>query len=156
MLFFEVMKFMPQKNPVLVTCALLFQEGKVLAARRSQQMDLPLLWEFPGGKMEVGESEKNYLAREIQEELGISIDVFDRLGDFDYAYSDEKLIRLIPFLATKKSGKINLLEHSQIVWLARFELQQLEWAPADLPIVEYLERNWEECQKKMLNYLLNN
>jgi 8-oxo-dGTP diphosphatase len=150
------MKFVPQKNPILVNCALLFQDGKVLAARRSQQMDLPLLWEFPGGKVEVGESEKNCLTREIQEELGIGIEVFDRLGNFDCAYSDEKLIRLIPFLAMKKSGEINLLEHSQIIWLARFELQQLEWAPADLPIVEYLERNWEECQKKMLNYLLNN
>jgi 8-oxo-dGTP diphosphatase len=150
------MKFIPQKNPILVTCALLFQDGKVLAARRSQQMDLPLLWEFPGGKVEVGESEKNCLTREIQEELGIGIEVFDRLGNFDCAYSDEKLIRLTPFLAMKKSGEINLLEHSQIIWLARFELQQLEWAPADLPIVEYLERNWEECQKKMLNYLLNN
>jgi 8-oxo-dGTP diphosphatase len=146
------MTFFSKKAPIAVTCVLLFKRGKILAAQRSAAMDLPLLWEFPGGKVEKGESEKTCILREIKEELGIEIEVLERVGEFEYAYSEEKSIRLIPFLVVWKSGEIILLEHAQISWVGKSDLNTLDWAPADLPIVEYLERNWEEYQKKLLNY----
>ncbi|MFT7362099.1 MAG: 8-oxo-dGTP diphosphatase [Algoriphagus sp.] len=150
------MTFSPKKAQIPVTCILLFHQGKILAAQRSSQMDLPLLWEFPGGKVEKGESEKACILREIKEELGIEIEVLERVGEFDYVYSEEKSIRLIPFLAVWKSREIILLEHVQISWIGKSDLNTIDWAPADLPIVEYLERNWEEYQKKLLNYPIKN
>jgi 8-oxo-dGTP diphosphatase len=130
----------------------LFHKGKILAAQRSAQMNLPLLWEFPGGKVEIGESEESCIVREVKEELGIEIEVLERVGEFDYACSEEKSIRLIPFLAVWRSGEINMLEHAQIAWLGKSDLFTKVWAPADLPIVEHLDRNWEEYQKKSLIY----
>ncbi len=150
------MTFLPQKDPILVTCALLFHERQILAAQRSVKMNLPLLWEFPGGKVEIGESEESCIVREIKEELGIEIEVLERVGEFDYSHSEENPIRLIPFMAIWRSGEINLLEHSQISWLEKSELYQVDWAPADLPIVDYLVRNWEIFQKKLLNYPTKN
>lgn len=145
-----------QKEPTSVTCVLLFHEGKILAAQRSEQMNLPLLWEFPGGKVEKGESEKACILREIKEELGIQIEVLEQVGEFDPIHSGVKSIRLIPFLAIWKSGEIHLLEHAKISWIGKSELYSINWAPADLPIVKYLERNWEEYQKKLLIYPINN
>jgi 8-oxo-dGTP diphosphatase len=146
------MTFSPQKEFISVTCVLLFFQGKVLAAQRSAEMNLPLFWEFPGGKVEKGENEESCIIREIKEELGIEIDLIERVGEFDYKYPEDKRIRLIPFLAVWKSGKMNLLEHQQIDWLGKNDLKRVEWAPADLPIVEYLERNWQEYQNKVLIY----
>ncbi|TNF39155.1 MAG: NUDIX domain-containing protein, partial [Cytophagales bacterium] len=69
-----------------VTCALIFSEGKVLATRRSQTMDLPGKWEFPGGKVEEDESTEECLKREIQEELSIEIEIFEKLSPADFTY----------------------------------------------------------------------
>jgi len=150
------MTFSSEKNAVSVTCVLLFHQGKLLAAQRSAQMNLPLLWEFPGGKVEKGESEEACILREIREELGIEIEVLAEIGVFDPVFSGEKLIRLIPFLAIWKSGEISLLEHLQVTWLEKHELFSFKWAPADLPIVMNLEQNWEQYQEKSLNYHIKN
>jgi 8-oxo-dGTP diphosphatase len=126
-----------------VTCALIIQEGKVLAAQRSASMDLPGKWEFPGGKVEEREDPKTCLIREIREELAMDVDIHADLPPADFQYPT-KAIRLIPFLATWKSGDIRLLEHVQVVWIGREELFSLDWAAADLPIVHYLYDNWGE------------
>ena len=92
---------MPYSSPIKiipVTCILLFHKGKVLAAQRSAEMDLPLVWEFPGGKVENGETEEDCIIREIREELGIEIDVIGRLPALDHNYEGIKLLRLILFL----------------------------------------------------------
>lgn len=145
-----------KKVPIAVTCALIFHHEKILTAQRSSKMDLPSLWEFPGGKVEAGESQTACIIREIKEELGIQIEVLERVGEFDYSYSEELAIRLIPFLAIWKSGEIILLEHEQISWVGKSDLNMLKWAPADIPIVQYLERNWERFQKKLLTYPIKN
>lgn len=146
------MTFSSSNASIPVTCVLLFHEGKVLAAQRSAKMNLPLCWEFPGGKVEKGESPEACIFREIHEELGIEIEVLDRMGDFDPIFSGERLIQLIPFLASWKAGEINLLEHQQVKWLTKSELFEIAWAPADLPIVTNLKQNWERYQEKSLNY----
>lgn len=124
-----------------VTCALITHQGKVLAAQRSDSMDLPGKWEFPGGKLEEGEDPKSCLIREIREELAIDVEICAGLPPVDFQYPG-KTIHLIPFLATWKSGGIHLLEHSQVRWLGRDELLSPSWAEADIPIVHHLHENW--------------
>lgn len=127
---------------VPVTCAIIFHQGKVLAAQRSETMDLPGKWEFPGGKVEEGELPEDCLIREIQEEISIGIRIFGLLKVSEYAYSSEKSIRLIPFAATWETGEIHLLEHRKITWLGREELFSVDWAAADVPIVHELQQKW--------------
>lgn len=124
-----------------VTCALIIHQGRVLAAQRSEGMDLPGKWEFPGGKVEAGEDPRDCLVREIHEELSIEIDVKQALAPSDFSYP-RKTIRLLPFLAVWRGGKISLLEHSQVTWLDRESLFSVDWAEADIPIVHDLQKNW--------------
>jgi len=124
-----------------VTCALITHQGKVLAAQRSDSMDLPGKWEFPGGKVEVGEAPRTCLIREIREELAIDVEIHAGLPPVDFQYPD-KVIHLIPFLTGWKSGKIHLAEHAQVLWMGMEELFSLDWAAADVSIVHYLYDNW--------------
>ena len=128
-------------NPIPVTCVVLLHEGKVMAAQRAAHMDLPGCWEFPGGKVEEGESPESCLVREVLEELSITIRITGALPPVTHAYPS-KTIQLLPFLATWNSGTIHLSEHAQLRWLAREELLSVDWAPADLPIVHDLLANW--------------
>ena len=125
-----------------VTCAIIFHQGKVLAAQRSETMDLPGKWEFPGGKIEEGENPEDCLVREIQEELSVRIKILESLAPSEFSYSSGKIIRLIPFLAKLESFVFNLLEHEQIAWLGKEELFSVDWAEADLPIVHELQEKW--------------
>jgi 8-oxo-dGTP diphosphatase len=127
-----------------VSCAVIFSQGKILAVRRSSQMPLAGFWEFPGGKLENGESPQECLEREILEELELKIQVGIELPISEYSYLEEKTIRLIPFLSQIKRGEINLLEHDQYLWLGVNELFEVNWAIADIPIVQYLKENWSE------------
>ncbi|RAI92115.1 (deoxy)nucleoside triphosphate pyrophosphohydrolase [Algoriphagus yeomjeoni] len=136
---------------VLVTCALIFLDGKVLCAQRSDSMQLPGLWEFPGGKIEKDETPQECLVREIKEELSISIQVICPLKPNDHSYSIGKVIRLMPFVCIWQDGEINLLEHQSVEWVAKENLKSLEWAPADIPIVEDLFENWNIIQKQLVD-----
>lgn len=127
-----------------VSCAVIFFQDKILAVRRSPQMPLAGFWEFPGGKVEKGESPQECLLREILEELELKIQVGIELPISEYSYLEGKTIRLIPFLAQIKSGEINLLEHDKYLWLGVNELFEVNWAIADIPIVQYLKENWSE------------
>ena len=126
---------------ISVTCAIIIYQEKILAAQRSESMDLPGKWEFPGGKVEAGEDPKSCLIREIREELAIDVEIYADLSPVDFQYSD-KVIHLMSFLTSWKSGEISLLEHAQIIWVGRNQLLSLDWAAADVPIVHYLYDNW--------------
>ena len=132
-----------------VTCAIIFHQGKVLAAQRSQTMDLPGKWEFPGGKIEEGENPEDCLVREIQEELAVKIRISHALSPCEHSYSSGKIIRLIPFVATLESFDFHLLEHSQVAWLHEKELFSVDWAAADLPIVHELKEKWVKIVKEI-------
>lgn len=125
-----------------VTCAIIFHQGKVLATQRSATMDLPGKWEFPGGKLEPEENPEDCLIREIREEISIEIKIFGALQSNEHNYFAEKIIRLIPFLATWEAGDIRLLEHSEVKWIGPEELFSLDWAAADVPIVHELQEKW--------------
>ena len=118
-----------------VTCAIIINENKILVTQRSEKMKLPLKWEFPGGKLETGESEIECIVREIKEELNIKIKIIERLSNSIFDYGDFQ-INLIPFIANYYSGEIKLLEHKEYKWVEKNELTLLDWAEADLPILK--------------------
>ena len=111
----------------------------MLITQRSEAMSQPLLWEFPGGKLEAGETEQDCLVREVAEELSISITPQQRLKPALYTYPD-KIVELIPYTCTYNSGTISLLEHLKYEWVKPEILRTYTWCPADIPIVEdYLQ-----------------
>ena len=120
-----------------VTCAIIYFNDKILVTQRSEKMKLPLKWEFPGGKLEEDESEIDCIKREIREEINIEIKVLEKLSNSIYDYGTFK-INLIPFISTYVSGEIILTEHKDYKIIDKSELLGLDWAEADLPIVEEL------------------
>lgn len=119
---------------ITVTCAIILKNDKILVTQRSERMKLPLKWEFPGGKLEFGESETDCVLREVREELGIEIEVVERLSNNVHDYGTF-CINLIPFISKYQRGDIHLKEHADYKWLTKNELETLDWAEADLPIV---------------------
>lgn len=128
---------MINKKYINVTCAIIIFDNKILVTQRSDKMKLPLKWEFPGGKLENDESEIDCIKREIKEELNIEIDIQQRLNNSQYNYEPFS-INLIPFIANYISGEITLAEHKTFKWLDKSELLELDWAEADVPIVNEL------------------
>lgn len=122
-------------NTINVTCAIIVKDDKILVAQRSERMKLPLKWEFPGGKLEENESEIDCIKREIKEEINIDIEILKKLSNSICDYGTFK-INLIPFLANHILGEIKLTEHKAYKLLEKNELLSLDWAEADLPIVE--------------------
>ncbi|WP_231458497.1 (deoxy)nucleoside triphosphate pyrophosphohydrolase [Pedobacter sp. Leaf132] len=120
-----------------VTCAIIFKDNHVLIAQRSANMILPLKWEFPGGKVEAGESKAACLAREIKEELSLEISIGKGLMDVIHHYSDFSL-RLYPFICEYESGELNAIEHMQVKWEKIANLMAYDWAAADVPVVKEL------------------
>jgi len=121
-----------------VTCAIIAHANKILICQRSASMKLPLKWEFPGGKIETGESKEDCLRREINEELNIDITIRKALTMVEHHYADFSL-QLYPFVCSLQSGEVKALEHAQAIWVAIDQLLDYDWADADLPIVsEYI------------------
>src|SRR5690606_22321373 len=104
-----------------VSCAIIQHKGKILICQRSAEMKLPLKWEFPGGKIEQGESKEACLVREIKEELDIEITVQTELQMVSYEYDDFSIC-LYPFLASLVSGEPKAIEHAQLRWVSSEEL----------------------------------
>lgn len=94
-------------------------------------------YEFPGGKIEAGETNEEAVIREIKEELNLDIEVISQLSTVYHDYPDFKLI-LHNFLCSCRSPEIELLEHIDFKWLDKAELKSLDWAASDVPIVEEL------------------
>ena len=98
-------------------------------------MSLPLKWEFPGGKIDMGESPEECLRRELVEELGIQVRVGKHLPTTTHRYPTFS-VTLHPFVCTIDAGEIVLHEHAAITWLPPDRLHTLDWADADVPVIE--------------------
>ncbi|RIX36090.1 (deoxy)nucleoside triphosphate pyrophosphohydrolase [Corynebacterium falsenii] len=118
-----------------VVGAVLLRDGTILAAQRGTDMSLSGLWEFPGGKIEKGETPEEALARELEEELHITAQIGDKIETTEHEY-DFGIVILTTFYASLDSGEPELTEHAQVRWCTPEELETLEWAPADVPAVK--------------------
>lgn len=123
------------RKQINVVGAVIVRDGTILCAQRGWGGSLPGLWEFPGGKIEPGETARAALEREILEELECVVEVGEQLMTTSYAY-DFGEVTLTTFWCAMVSGTPRLTEHADAVWLAPSELHTLEWAPADIPTVQ--------------------
>lgn len=124
---------------IQVACAIIENNGMILATQRSATMSLPLKWEFPGGKLEAGETAEACLIRELKEELGITVRVGQRLQPVTHSYPGF-MVTLHPFRCNYPEGVLTLHEHSAACWLAPHALSDLDWAEADWPIINELTK----------------
>jgi 8-oxo-dGTP diphosphatase len=123
-------------NWTTVVCAIIEKDNTFLCCQRSKKMKLPLQWEFPGGKIEKGESLASALARELHEELNLEVMVGDVFETSLHQASRVKLVALRCDVVNLSSLILN--EHSALKWLPKGELHTLNWAEADLPIIKKL------------------
>ncbi|HMR88563.1 MAG TPA: (deoxy)nucleoside triphosphate pyrophosphohydrolase [Saprospiraceae bacterium] len=124
-----------------VACGVILDGDKVFCVRRSEAMSLPLKWEFPGGKIEDGETAEDCLKRELLEELEVRVLILEKLSNSYFDYGNFQ-INLIPYICKFLGDKIILREHKEYLWLPVNELISLDWAPSDIPIVhEIISRN---------------
>lgn len=121
-------------KPIHVSCGIIQRDGRILAVQRSERMRLPLKWEFPGGKIEPGETPEVCLKRELMEELEISVIIEDALEPVTHAY-DGFTVTLYPFVCSMEHGKVVLHEHADFAWLKPADLPGLDWAEADRPVL---------------------
>jgi len=122
-----------------VVGAAIVQQQRCLIAQRGEGMSLAGKWEFPGGKVEPGESPVAALAREIEEELGLQITVAQLLAT-GTATVGARLISLDVYAAAITSGTLAVREHAQVSWVTAGELSNFDWAEADIPCVSHVEK----------------
>lgn len=122
------------KKRIAVVGAVVVRDGQVMCAQRGPGSILPYKWEFPGGKIEQGETARQALEREIVEELNCLVDVGDEVTTTTYDY-DFAVVTLTTFYCTLLGGEPELTEHAQVLWSTPAALADLDWAPADVPAV---------------------
>ena len=125
-----------------VVAAIIFHDNKILCVQRgkSKYPYISYKWEFPGGKVEQNEEFEVALKREILEELEMVIVVQDEFLKVNYSYPDFT-ITLHSYISKSNEATFKLTEHLDFKWLLREELEQLDWAEADKPIVALLMLN---------------
>lgn len=131
---------MASSAPVPVVCAVIERSGRVLIAQRPPTKLMPLKWEFPGGKVEPGETAAAAIVREIHEELGCEVTVNRALPPFDHDYRTV-VITMIPFVCTlaPNSPEPHAHEHVALAWVTAAELRGYDLAAADWPVVSAWE-----------------
>ena len=128
-----------QKKKVEVVAAVIMHNQKILCVQRSENKYayISKKFEFPGGKMEEGETKKQTIIREIKEELNMDIIPIKELNTVEHEYPDFNL-KMHSFISECLSSEVFLSEHIDYNWLSVSVLETLDWAAADLPIVEQL------------------
>lgn len=114
------------------------REGRILIARRKQEISLGGYWEFPGGKVEKGESPSDCLVRELREEMDMQIEPGEILAETIHDYGDGRVVHLIGIRAIMIGGRLRLHSYDDIRWVSLSEIQDYLFAPADESIVEAL------------------
>lgn len=120
-----------------VVAAIIKKDNKILCTQRSDKGETALKWEFPGGKIEAGETNEEALVREIKEELEMEVEVRDYLMTVSHQYSSFNIV-MHGYVCNASDEEIVLNEHVDSCWLDVEDLATLDWAEADNPIVEKL------------------
>ena len=120
-----------------VVAAIIIKDDKYFIAQRNRNKHMGLSWEFPGGKVEEGESFEIALKREIEEELNIEINIKNKLGEENY--QDDKInVKLHYFICSHFNGEIILSEHEDSAWITKNEFKNYNFAEGDSDIIKLL------------------
>jgi len=125
----------------IVTAAIIFDGAKVLIARRGPDEKMAGYWEFPGGKVENGETLHECLTRELREELGFHVQAFETIAESVYQY-EHGIIKLIGIRVEIIEGEINATVHDAVMWVEINRLNDYLLAPADIPIALKLQQTY--------------
>ncbi|BBO73505.1 DNA mismatch repair protein MutT [Desulfosarcina widdelii] len=129
---------MPNGHAIVrVTAAVIVKDGTILIAQRGRSDRMAGLWEFPGGKVEAGETPQQCLRRELCEELAMNADIGRHLGTSRYHY-DHMSIELIAYRAYWDGQPFRLITHQDFCWVTPKQLADYAFTPADLPFVQLL------------------
>ena len=121
----------------MIVAAVIITDGRVLACERSAPPEVAGRWEFPGGKVEAGETDEQALARECAEELGVRVAVGARVGP-DVPLAHGRAVLRVYAVRLLDGDQPRALEHTSMRWLSADELDSVHWLPADKPIVAEL------------------
>ncbi len=125
------------KETVEVVASVIKKNNLILCTRRPTSKKFPGYWEFPGGKVEKGETKEEALIREIKEELDVKIKVNSLIAVIDYEYHDF-LLKMYVYDCILLEEDIVLLEHQEMKWLKKENLDSLNWLPSDLELIKML------------------
>jgi 8-oxo-dGTP diphosphatase len=125
------------KSRRVIVAAAIITDGRVLACERSSPPEVAGRWEFPGGKVEPGETDEQALARECAEELGVRVEVGRRIGP-DVSLAHGRAVLRVFAVRLLGGDQPEALEHTAMRWLSADELDSVPWLPADKPIVAAL------------------
>lgn len=125
------------KKITVVGAVIQDEQSRILCALRSPNMVLPNVWEFPGGKVEDNENFEQALTREIREELNIEIYVHEKITEVTHQYEAVE-VNLHTYWCSISSGVPKANEHQELMWIPKEKLENLEWAPADIPTVDLI------------------
>ena len=129
-----------ERKLITVTAGVIYYENKILIAQRRKDKSLGGLWEFPGGKIEAGETCEQTLAREIKEEFDIEIQVGKYLMEHTFAYPTFDLKMYVYEASWDGCGTIKICDHEQYAFVNIDEMKNYEFAGADVPVIDFLKR----------------
>lgn len=127
-----------RRPPLLVVAAVMKEDSRFLIAQRRATGSFPLKWEFPGGKLEAGESPKEALRRELREELGVEAEIGQELGRYECDYPNHRKVILLFFDVPHYTGEPLNLAFEQFVWAERDRLRSYDFLDGDLDFVRRL------------------
>lgn len=122
---------------IQVAAAIIQKDGKILLAKRARHKHLAGYWEFPGGKIEQGETPQSCLVRELQEELQVKVESLRYLAEHTHDY-ETMTVTIQAFLCDFAEGGFVLTDHDEVKWVKMDELGDYVLAPADIPFISYL------------------
>lgn len=125
---------------LIVTAAVIVDGGKILLAQRKPGAHMELRWEFPGGKLEEGEHPEQCLIREIKEELDLTIEIIDIYKVVKFKYEENDVL-ILCYKCRPVGGKARIVDCNAFRWIGRDQLDQFEYVPADVAIVEKLKKD---------------
>jgi 8-oxo-dGTP diphosphatase len=130
-----------KRGPILVTAAVIKRGEKILIAQRKSDSSVePLKWEFPGGKLEHGETPEKCLAREIKEELNLKIEVGALIAISSHVYKKKTHIVLLCYLCKYKAGQLECLDVEDAKWISPREIRNYKFAAADIPLLNEVKK----------------